>query len=195
MQEIRNRLESILGARGVWLAIFILFCGSVYFAYLDQMKSTIVLSTVIILFLWSSFLRVQSFGGNNKTLWWILLPPVFLGACLILKKRAVDEEYSANAAITNAFLTITVSTFVIGLLSVYLIGKWTDKNEQELNSEIGVDDGKPLEKPSYEDCYKNGVEYFANIGVIILTSPPDAGKFATDVAKERCRRNTLAFGS
>lgn len=194
MQKINKRLKSTMGTRGAWFASFILLCGSVYFAYLGEIKSTITLSTVVIIFLLISFLRVQSFGGNNKTFWWILFPPVFILACLILKKRSVEEEYSANTAIKNAFLAVTVSTFFIGLLSVYLIGKWMDTNKNVENNTTGDDVSKLLENPSYERCYQNGIEYFASIGVIILTSPPDEGKFATDVAEERCRRSTLAFG-
>jgi len=72
--------------------------------------------------------------------------------------------------------------------------KWTDRSKDVENTTTRFDISKSLEIPSYERCYQKGIEYFASIGVIILTSPPDAGKFATDVAAERCRRSALAFG-
>lgn len=183
-----------MGSRGAWLSFFILFCGTIYYTYLGEIESTITLSAVVIIFLLSSFLRVKSFGGTNKTLWWILFPPVFLLACLFMKRRSINEKYSANTTIINAFLTVAVSTFVIGLLSVALIGAWTDRRQNIENITTSEDTNKSLESPSYELCYKRGIEYFASIGVVILTSPPDEGKFATDVAAERCRRSALAFG-
>jgi hypothetical protein len=45
-----------------------------------------------------------------------------------------------------------------------------------------------------EECVANGVAYFKEIGSYpTLTSPPNQGRRAEDVARERCNRTTTAF--
>lgn len=50
-------------------------------------------------------------------------------------------------------------------------------------------------KKAYEDCIERGVKYFKEIGSYpTLSSAPNRGRKAEDVAAERCRRTTGAFG-
>jgi hypothetical protein len=48
--------------------------------------------------------------------------------------------------------------------------------------------------PAVEACVARGVTYFKDIGSYpTLTSPPNTGRRAEDVARERCVRMTTAF--
>ena len=47
---------------------------------------------------------------------------------------------------------------------------------------------------SVEECVANGVAYFKEIGSYpTLSSAPDTGRRAEDVARERCNRTITAF--
>ena len=48
--------------------------------------------------------------------------------------------------------------------------------------------------PEVEACVSRGVQYFKEIGSYpTLSSYPDSGRQAEDVARERCNRSTAAF--
>ena len=195
MKKMSKRLQDILGSRKIWAIIFVVVCISVYLISTGAGMPPISVPIIAVLFLLSTVCRVNSFGGNGKTFWWILLPPVFVIACLLLKERSGDDQPSANAKIKEVFVGATFTIFFLTLGSIYLLGKWQDRNKETSADTPGEESNVSLIAPSYDECYKKGVEYFAEIGVFILTTFPDEGKFATDVAKERCRRSTFAFGS
>jgi len=45
-----------------------------------------------------------------------------------------------------------------------------------------------------EACVQRGIAYFKEIGSYpILKSPPNTGRSAEEVARERCKRTTTAF--
>ena len=194
MKKMMKILQEFLGLRKIWAIIFIFFCISAYLFAIGTGMPLILMLIIIVLLLISTILRVYSFGGNSKTFCWIILPPVFVIACLLLKERSGDDQTSANVKIKNVFVG---SAFVILSITIALVsffGKWEDRQREAVENTPSKTNSDHLSLPTYDECYKNGVEYFAEIGVLILTSPPDQGRFATDVAKERCRKSTLAFG-
>lgn len=54
--------------------------------------------------------------------------------------------------------------------------------------------GKSGPDPRIEACFERGVAYFKEIGSYpTLSSTPDTGRRAEEVARERCNRTTTAF--
>ena len=54
--------------------------------------------------------------------------------------------------------------------------------------------GRSGPDPAVEACVVRGIAYFKEIGSYPnLSSPPDTGRLADDVARERCNRTTTAF--
>lgn len=54
--------------------------------------------------------------------------------------------------------------------------------------------GKNGSDPRIEACVEKGVAYFKEIGSYpTLSSAPDTGRTAEEVARERCNRTTTAF--
>ena len=52
----------------------------------------------------------------------------------------------------------------------------------------------PKKQAEIQACIKRGIAYFKEIGSYpTLSSPPNTGRLAADVAGERCRRTTTAF--
>ena len=50
------------------------------------------------------------------------------------------------------------------------------------------------DSPKVEACVKRGIEYYKEIGSYpTLSSAPNKGRKAADVAREKCRRTTSAF--
>jgi hypothetical protein len=58
----------------------------------------------------------------------------------------------------------------------------------------GCSSGETEHAPTVDECAANGVAYFKEVGSYpTLSSPPNAGRSAEDVALERCRRSVHAF--
>lgn len=72
------------------------------------------------------------------------------------------------------------------ILSFFLfISSCGQSNEEKLQSE-------KKDKEIYNRCVSNGVKYFKEIGSYpTLTAPPNKGKGAIAVARERCKRAPL----
>ena len=58
---------------------------------------------------------------------------------------------------------------------------------------FGCGDGQ-ISSNKVEECVTRGIAYFREIGSYpTLTSPPNVGRRADEVARERCNRTTTAF--
>ena len=194
MKTVASKLSKLLGTRKAWGIFALIFAFSIYLTSVGELPP-LFLAIFAILFLILSTLRVQSFGGNRQTFWWILLPPVFLLSCLLIKETTCNDNLNANKLIRETFVGAVFLIFFLGLGLIYVWGIWTDRNDGKTTKASSQSESRTFNTPSYDDCYRKGVQYFADIGVIILTTPPDEGKFAKDVVEERCRRSPMAFGS
>lgn len=78
---------------------------------------------------------------------------------------------------------------IVGLIVIsFAIGGCSDKEPK-----IAAVNGDSRED-SVEKCTERGVAYFKEIGSYpTLTSAPNAGRAAEDVAMERCQRTLTAF--
>lgn len=194
MHKFISRLRKFLGSRKIWAIIFLIMCMSTYLIISGAGMPPVSVPLILTIFVASSVFRVQSFGGNRNTFWWILFPPVFLISCLLMKEQSEEHSSVANKKIRETFVGMVFLIFFLALGSIYLWGQWRGSSA-DMSSGTSDDVGSgSINVPSYDDCYQKGVQYFSDIGVLILTTPPDKGKFATEVAKERCRRSTMAFG-
>ena len=194
MDNLISRLRHFLGSRKIWTIVFLIVCVSVYLTISGAGMPPVSVPLILTIFVVSSVFRVQNFGGNSNTFWWILFPPVFLISCLLMNEHSEEQSSVANKKIRETFVGTVFLIFFLGLGSIYLLGHWRGSStDKPLSASVDVGSGS-INVPSYDDCYQKGVQYFADIGVLILTTPPDEGKFSTEVAKERCRRSTLAFG-
>ena len=194
MNKFIRRLRKFLGSREIWALIFLIVCVSTYLIISGAGMPPVSVPLILTIFVASSIFRVQNFGGNSNTFWWILFPPVFLISCLLMKEHSEEQSSVANKTIRETFVGTVFLIFFLGLGSIYLWGQWRGSSADK-PSGTSIDVGRgSTNVPSYDDCYQKGVQYFSDIGVLILTTPPDKGKFATEVVKERCRRSTMAFG-
>lgn len=93
--------------------------------------------------------------------------------------KSERERKIANA---KGFLVIAVFAVLLGFIGLQIVR--------------GVMLGGPAEPPrdTVASCVARGVAYFKEVGSYPrLTSDPNKGRRAEDVARERCQRTTTAF--
>ena len=190
--NLRIRIRLILqmmGSRKTWSTMFVLTSISVIVGIQFGMPPLIT-PVLLLVLAFCSYRRVYDFGGNSRTFLWLLIPPVFALSAMLLEKPVVDYHDSANTIILKWVKRLCfISIFIIG--ASYAASHYFFKEEI---TKVQGTNPETIKLPSHAECYKKGLEYFSSIGIMILTTYPDEGRFATEVAKERCHNSPLAFG-
>lgn len=96
--------------------------------------------------------------------------------------------------VKNTSLLVKLFLVLIGfmILSELIATGSTDSSSKKLSA-TGAQHNRQTPN-SYDACISRGIAYFKEIGSYpVLLSPPNAGRSAEEVARERCGRTRTAF--